>query len=86
MSSSPPHSLKCREIRPDYSENSRKWAQFRDRSLETGPEKMARPMHLTVFAALFSAGHPRSPVSMTPRGECNAIVLKAKSPHGSLFP
>jgi hypothetical protein len=35
---SPPVSLKCSEIRQDFSGNCEKWAQFQDSSAETGLE------------------------------------------------
>jgi hypothetical protein len=36
----PPHSLECREIRLDSSENRGKLAQFRNYCSKTGPEKV----------------------------------------------
>src|SRR5450759_1722650 len=70
----PPHSLKCREIRLDCSGNCRKWAQFRNSCSQPGPEKVSCSMLQASFAAIFSGGHPSSPVSKTPSGECNAIT------------
>src|ERR1019366_8580040 len=75
----PPHSLKCREIRLDCSGNCRKWAQFRNSCSQHGPEKVSCSMLQASFAAIFSGGHPSSPVSKTPSGECNAITNRRYS-------
>src|ERR1035441_5021071 len=75
MSLPPPYSLKCREIRLDCSGICGKWAQFRNYCSQTGLEKVYCSRPHAGFAAFFSGGHPRSPVSKTPSGECNAIVV-----------
>ena len=72
-----PHSLQCREIRPDGSENRGKWPQFRSSFLQTGPEKVLRSTPDASFRAFFSGGHSRSPVSTTTLGECNAITSRS---------
>ena len=70
---SPPYSLKCREIRLDFSRNCRKWAQFRYFRSKTGPEKAHCSMLKVSFGCFFSGGPGSSPVSTTATGECNAI-------------
>jgi hypothetical protein len=70
----PPRSLRCREIRPDYSGNCRKWARFRNSCPQSGPEKVSCSLLPASFAAFFSGGQTSSPVSKTPSGECDAIT------------
>ena len=44
----------------------RKWAQFANCRLQSGPEKVSCSMLAPIFVAIFSAGHLGSPVSTIP--------------------